>query len=216
MTESAELVAAKDALLEGALPNVLFDGWTRAALKAGAAALDLTDDEIDRRFPGGAAEAMFWLDDWADRRMIEALAALDLTAMKTPQRIAAAVLARLALLAPYREAVGRAMAAKASPSGAVQAARILWRTVDLIWYAAGDTATDFNYYTKRALLASVYSATLLYWLNDRSEGEADTALFLDRRLADIARIPKLKGSLTEAVRRLTGPFQLLRREWDRR
>jgi ubiquinone biosynthesis protein COQ9 len=71
--------------------------------------------------------------------------------------------------------------------------------VSAIWYAAGDTATDFNYYTKRALLAGVYSATVLYWLDDKSEDFAKTWTFLDRRIADVMRVPQVLGALRERL-----------------
>ena len=210
MTVDTEFAADKDRLLEATLPNVLFDGWSLAALKAGAQAIDLPEAEIVRLFPDGGREAALWPDDWADRRMLAALESVDLPALKIRARVATAVQARLEVLAPHREAVRRAIALKASPWGAARAAEIVYRTVDAIWYAAGDTATDFNFYTKRALLAAAYGPTVLYWLNDSSEGAADTFAFLDRRLGEILQIPKLTAGLKRAARHLTGPFEFLR------
>ena len=210
MSSSEDFVTAKDRLLEATLPNVLFDGWSLAALRAGAAAIDLPETAIAELFPGGGTEAALWLDDWADRRMLDALAETDLSVLKVRERVAVAVRARLAALGPHREAVRRALSLKASPWGAARAAEIVYRTVDAIWYAAGDTATDFNFYTKRALLAAAYGPTVLYWLTDTSEDAADTAAFLDRRLADVMKLPKLGDGLKRAVRHLTGPFEFLR------
>jgi ubiquinone biosynthesis protein COQ9 len=211
MSADTDLVAAKDALLEAMLPNVTFDGWSMAGLRAGAERLGLDEAEILRCFPDGPGEAALWLDDWADRRMLDALDGMDLAGMKVRDRVNAAVMARLAALAPYREAVRRAIALKLSPFGAARAARIIYRTVDAIWYAAGDTATDFNFYTKRSLLAAVYAPTMLYWLNDGSEGGADTAAFFQRRLAEVMKLPKLTGQLKKAVGRAAAPFDRLRR-----
>jgi ubiquinone biosynthesis protein COQ9 len=210
MTVTTEFIAAKDRLLEATLPNVLFDGWSLAALKAGARSIDLPETEIAVLFPDGGGEAALWLDDWADRQMLTALEAMDLAALKTHQRVAAAVKARLTALGPHREAVRRAISLKASPWGAAKAAEIVYRTVDAIWYAAGDTATDFNFYTKRGLLAAAYGPTVLYWLNDDSDGSTESFAFLDRRLADVMKIPKVTGGLKRAVRHLTGPFEFLR------
>jgi len=210
MTANAEFVAAKDRLLEATLPNVLFDGWSLAGLKAGALAIDLPEAQIAVLFPDGGTEAALWLDDWADRQMLDALDAIDLKALKVRERVATAVKARLAVLGPHREAVRRAISLKASPWGAAKAAEIVYRTVDAIWYAAGDTATDFNFYTKRALLAAAYGPTVLYWLNDSSEGSAETFAFLDRRLSDVMQIPKLTDGVKRRLKHLTGPFQFLR------
>jgi ubiquinone biosynthesis protein COQ9 len=203
MTSSAhDLAARRDALIEAVLPHVAFDGWSMAALKAGAAELGSSDSEVALLFPEGPGEAACWLDDWADRRMLDQLEAMDLGRLKTRERVAAGVKARLGLLAPYREAVRRAIALRASPTGLVRAAAAVYRTVDAIWYAAGDTATDFNFYTKRGLLAAVYGPTVLYWLNDRSEGSADTWAFLDRRLDDVMKLPRITRNLKKAAGRL--------------
>jgi ubiquinone biosynthesis protein COQ9 len=107
----------------------------------------------------------------------------------------------------HREAVRRALGLLALPHNAPVAATTLWRTVDAIWYAAGDTATDFNYYTKRGLLAGVYSATVLYWLEDRSEGLADTWTFLDRRIGDVMRVPQALGAIRDRLAAFPNPFK---------
>lgn len=208
----SDLIARKDALLEATLPEVTFDGWSLVALRNGAKAAGIAESEIALLFPDGPGEAALWLDDWADRRMLAALGSMDLAEMKVRRRVAAGVEARLTVLAPYREAVRRAIALKATPWGAVRAAQILYRTVDAIWYAAGDTATDFNFYTKRSLLAAVYTPTILYWLNDRSENSGDSFAFLDRRLAEIMKLPQLGGQLRKAAQRAVTPFKLFRRE----
>jgi ubiquinone biosynthesis protein COQ9 len=88
--------------------------------------------------------------------------------------------------------------------------RLLYHTVDDIWYAAGDRATDFSFYTKRATLAAIYAATLLYWLEDSSSDFADTRAFLERRLAGVARIGRVRQQLGTAVERLPNPLRLLR------
>jgi ubiquinone biosynthesis protein COQ9 len=90
------------------------------------------------------------------------------------------------------------------------AIRLLYETVDGIWYAAGDSATDFSFYTKRATLAGIYAATLLYWLEDRSPGFADTRAFLDRRLAEVARIGQARHRFQTTLDRLPNPLRLLR------
>ncbi|HWK44432.1 MAG TPA: COQ9 family protein [Stellaceae bacterium] len=210
-TRDDERIARRDALLEATMPNVPFDGWSVVALAAGAKAIGLDPADVALLFPDGPGEAAAAISDWADRRMLERLAGMDLAAMKVRDRVAAGVRARLDVLEPYREAVRRAMALAASPANAPAAAQAVYRTVDAIWYAAGDAATDFNFYTKRALLAGVYGATVLYWLNDRSEGSADSWAFLDRRLGDIMRLPKLTARLRRTAETLTAPLHVLRR-----
>ena len=203
--------AARDQILLATLAHVAFDGWSRAALKAGVADAGLGPDMALRAFPGGIPDLVGHSADWADRRMLEELAKLDLAAMRVRDRVAAGVKARLQVLAPYREATRRALAYLALPPNVPMVARLTWRTVDAIWYAAGDEAADFNYYTKRGLLAPVYTATVLYWLSDQSEDSAATWAFLDRRLADVMKIPAFTARLKKMLSSLPRPFGPLRR-----
>jgi ubiquinone biosynthesis protein COQ9 len=101
-------------------------------------------------------------------------------------------------MAPHREALRRALAVLAQPRHAPHAARLGWRAADAIWRLAGDTATDLNHYSKRAILVAVYGSTLLAWLDDESEGFADTAGFLDRRIDEVMRFEKAKARLMPA------------------
>jgi len=175
-------------LLQATLPHVVFDGWSERALKAGASDAGIDPAVGQNAFPGGAAEMIEFFSSDIDRQLLERLGSQDLAAMKVRQRIATAVRTRLDLLAPHREAVRRGLVFLALPRNAALGLQCLYRTVDAIWYAAGDTATDYNFYSKRILLAGVYSATLLFWLNDSSKGFAGTWAFLDRRIAEALKV----------------------------
>ena len=139
----------------------------------------------------------------ADEDMVEALAKQDLETLRIRERIALAIRLRIEAVAPHREAVRRAVAVHALPFNAPRALRNLYGTVDAIWTGIGDTSTDFNFYTKRALLAGVYSSTLLYWLDDHSDGFTDTWAFLERRIEDVMRIQKARGRVDGLTARLT-------------
>jgi ubiquinone biosynthesis protein COQ9 len=102
---------------------------------------------------------------------------------------------RLDILLPHREAVRRSLSLLASPINLPLGAKLLYDTVDTLWRAAGDRSTDFNFYTKRGLLAGVYAATTFYWLDDRTEDAEATAAFLDRRLAEVLAIPRLRAGI---------------------
>jgi ubiquinone biosynthesis protein COQ9 len=208
---AGDLQAVRDRILLATLPHVAFDGWTRKALMAGVADARLSPDMALRTFPDGIPELVDHFADWADRRMLAELARQGTAQMRVRDRVAAGVRARLEVLAAHREATRRALAFLALPPNAPLAARLLWRTVDAMWYAAGDNATDFNYYTKRALLSAVYGSTVLCWLADSSEDFADTWAFLDRRIADVMKVPAYKARLKEALTRLPRPWRLRRR-----
>jgi ubiquinone biosynthesis protein COQ9 len=202
-------IAEKDALLLATLVNVPFDGWSIAALRTGARAAGLDEAAAPALFPRGAVEMVEWFSDWADRAMLERLAATDLAAMKIRERVAEGVRARLAALQPHREAARRTLAVLAQPQNAPLALKLIYNTVDAIWYAAGDRATDFNFYTKRALLAAVYGATLLCWLEDRSPDGSVTEAFLARRLDEAIAVPKIVERLRKAADRLPNPLRFL-------
>jgi ubiquinone biosynthesis protein COQ9 len=192
---------ARDAALAALLPNVPFDGWTRRALRTGLASIGEAPDDADQLFPGGAADMIEAFCDWADRRMEQAAAELD-PSLRLHQRVRALIALRLEQNRPYKEAIRRALALLALPGHARLAARCTARTVDAIWHAAGDRSADFSWYTKRAILAAVYGATLLYWLRDTSEEDAATLDFLDRRLAGVANIGAVRRRAEAAIGRL--------------
>jgi ubiquinone biosynthesis protein COQ9 len=198
------------ALIEAMLANVAFDGWSRPALRSAARQVGMPADEALALFPNGAAEFVVCFSLWADLRMLDRLEGAAVEPLRIAERVALAVATRLEILAPWREAVRRALSVLALPQHAPVGLRLLYQTVDAIWYAAGDRATDFSFYTKRATLAALYAATLLYWLDDGSPGFADTRAFLDRRLAGLASIGTARRRFEAAVERLPNPLRLLR------
>ena len=203
--------AQRDAIIRAALPHVPFDGWTQKTLAAAAENAGLGAAAALRLFPGGAKDAVLHFMNLADREMTTDLKARDLAAMKIRERVTFGVRTRLERWTPYREAVRRALALLPLPSVAGGVMRGWYDTVDAIWRAAGDRSTDFNFYTKRGLLAAVYGTTLLYWLDDRSEGCANTWAFLDRRINEVMQFPKLRGRIEERLKMLPDPRRIFAR-----
>ncbi len=202
--------AIRAALLEACLPHVAFDGWTTTMLRHGAKDAGLEWTDVLRACPGGVAHLLDHVNADADRRMIAALEAMDLGAIKVRERITIAVRLRLEQNAAHREAIRRGLAYLALPQHGGLALKCLYRTVNAIWYAAGDTATDYNFYTKRGLLAAVYSATIVYWLADESKDGAPTWAFLDRRIADVMKVPRAMARIRALAATLPDPFGLAR------
>jgi ubiquinone biosynthesis protein COQ9 len=194
-----EIGKARDKILLATLPHVTFDGWTRRSLDAGVAAAGLPREMAFRAFPRGMEDVIGHWSDYSDRRMREGMERLDLDAMRVRDRIATGVRLRIEANNPYRESVRRALSFLALPQNAAIAARNTYNTVNAIWYAAGDTSTDFNFYTKRGLLAPVYVSTVLYWLGDESEGCTATWAYLDRRIDDVMHIPKIQARVKDAI-----------------
>ncbi|CAA7613557.1 COQ9 family protein [Magnetospirillum sp. UT-4] len=189
---AAPFQSVRDRLVLAALPHAVFDGWSARSLAAAARDEGLDPTMAERAFLGGPAAAVDHLVDLADRLMAEEAAGLDLDSMRVPDRVFTLLKLRFERWAPHREAIRRAMALLALPGNAAGAARITWRTADVVWRLAGDRSHDFSWYTRRATLAAVCSATLLYWLDDPSEDSADTWAFLRRRLADVGRVTRAR------------------------
>ncbi len=200
----------KDKILLAALPHVAFDGWSVKALAAGAADAGLGRQDLLHAFPDGVADAIAHWSQWADRRAVEAMESADVAHMRTHQRVAMGVWARLEAMGRWREAARKATAWLAAPRNAPLASRLTYRTCDAIWRAAGDVSTDFNFYTKRGLLGGVVLSTTLYWLRDNSEGNQATSAFLDRRIAEVLRIGGHIGKARAALERFD-PAAMLRR-----
>ncbi|MDR3520638.1 MAG: COQ9 family protein [Acidocella sp.] len=194
--------AKRDELVEALLAQVPFDGWTSRALRHALVSIGEPPDDGPIYFPGGAAEMIAAFCALADERMIAAAQAADLAAYRVPARVRAIIALRFEQNRPYKEAIRRAVSWLAVPTHLPLATKITGATVDAIWHAAGDTSADFNWYTKRGLLAAAYTPTMLYWLRDSSDDDAASLAFLDRRLAGVGRLTSLRHKAEGRLQRL--------------
>lgn len=200
MSETSDLTLDEiRALLAPVLArHAAFDGWRPQAVAMAAAEKGVDAEIAALAFADGAIDM---IDAWfasIDARMIEALPADELATMSIRKKITALVEARLELLAPDREALRRAIASLALPTNAMRAAKLGWRAGDVMWRAAGDTSTDLAHYSKRTTLAALYTATLLVFVDDESEGHADSRAFLARRIDNVMRFEKFKAKVKGA------------------
>jgi ubiquinone biosynthesis protein COQ9 len=183
----------KLALASALADAAVFDGWSDAALKSACQSEGVDFDVARLAFPGGAMDMIAaWIAS-VDAAMFLALLPERLGAMKVRERIRSLVLARLEAIAGREEALRRALAIMAMPQNVVRASKLGWASADAMWRLAGDTATDYNHYTKRAILAGIYAATLAVFVEDESEGKSETHAFLDRRIEGIMRFEKTKA-----------------------
>lgn len=192
MIAPPERSAERDAAVDALLPRVPAQGWTMAGLRGALRDIGADPEDAELLFPDGSRDMIEAFIDLADRRMEADAAEAALHELRVPERVRAVIALRLKRNREHKEAVRRAVSVLAWPGNAALSARCAGRTIDAIWHAAGDRAADFSWYTKRATLAGVYTATLLYWLHDDSEDDEATLAFLDRRLADVGRIGKLR------------------------
>lgn len=197
----------KDRLLEAALMHVPFDGWSDTTFDA--AVEDTAIDPVLARAlcPRGAVDLALAYHQHGDKLMVERMKSADLSEMRFRDRIAAAIRFRLEAVED-KELVRRGMTLFSLPQYAPDGAKAIWGTCDLIWNTLGDTSEDFNWYTKRSTLSAVYSATVLYWLGDESEGHQNSWEFLDRRIENVMQFEKLKAGLKKNPF-LKGPMSAL-------
>jgi ubiquinone biosynthesis protein COQ9 len=198
----ATLDEIRAALAPALAQNAAFDGWSHEAIDIAAGMYGIDEEVARLAFPGGAADMIAAWFASIDQAMIAAVPDERLATMKIRDRIATQVEARLDALAPDREALRRALAILAMPQNALRAAKLGWHAADLMWRRAGDTATDYNHYTKRTILSGVYAATITVFLDDESDDFADTRAFLQRRIDGILRFEKAKANLVKRRERM--------------
>jgi ubiquinone biosynthesis protein COQ9 len=193
MTDPSPLEQLRRKLALAVGENAVFDGWSRAAVDSAAQQLGIDPVQARLAMPKSQSGMIDVYIQEVDRGLEAYFTPERLSKLKIREKIRAMIWRRLEIMEPAREAVRRALAILAMPQNVPLALRIGWRTADRMWRIAGDTSTDFNHYTKRMTLGAVYGSTLLVWLDDKSEGWADTAAFLDRRIDDVMKIEKFKA-----------------------
>lgn len=201
----------KSQLLDAALMHVAFDGWSEATFQAAVRDADVESAMARAVCPRGAVDLAIAYHKRGDAVMVERLKTEDLSDMKFRDKIAAGVRFRIEAVTD-KEAVRRGTTLFALPTHAADGAKLVWGTADHIWTTLGDTSDDVNWYTKRATLSGVYSATVLYWLGDTSPDNAATWDFLDRRIDDVMQIEKMKAHVRDSPtlsKLMAGPNWLL-------
>lgn len=202
MAEPTPLQAIAEQMALGVGENAVFDGWTQKAVDTTARQLGIDQNLARLAFPKDQPGMIDAYIAAVDRAMAAHFTPDRIAGLKIRERIRELVWFRLETMGPAREAVRSALSILAMPQNAVQGLSIGWRSADWMWRLAGDTATDFNHYTKRLTLSTLYASTLLAWLDDQSEGWMETSAFLDRRIADVMRFEKWKAEWRgNAIRR---------------
>ncbi|TMM52880.1 COQ9 family protein [Sulfitobacter sabulilitoris] len=202
---------AKNDLLDAALKHVAFEGWSPATFEDAVRDTGIDAGVARAVCPRGALDLAVAYHKRGDAQMVQRIRDASFDGMKFRDKIAAAVRIRLDLIAD-KELARRGSTLFALPHHAAEGSALIWGTADAIWTALGDTSDDVNWYTKRATLSAVYSATLLYWLGDSSTDNEATWAFLDRRIDNVMQIEKLKAHVRDSPtlsRLMAGPNWLL-------
>lgn len=193
MADATPLEAVRAQLALAVGENAVFDGWTDKAVDSAAGQLGVDAAVARLAFPKDQPGKIDAYIAAVDAAMEQHFTPELVASRKVRERIRELVWFRLQAMGPAREAVRSGLAILAMPQNALHGLQIGWRSADLMWRIAGDTATDFNHYTKRLTLSALYATTLLAWLDDQSEGWMETQAFLDRRITDVMRFEKWKA-----------------------
>lgn len=188
----------RDAILAEVLKAAAFDGFTPLALERAARAAGRSKADLAAAFPGGTTEMLRWWSHRADAAAAAAAGERREPPLKIREKVAAGIEGRIAFLRPHKEAARRAAAYLALPHNAPEAARLVWATADAIWRAMGDPSTDFNFYSKRAILSGVWSSTFARWLADDSVDEVATKAFLAARIDNVMQFEKFKARVRDS------------------
>lgn len=188
--QASKKADTRDTILRHLLPNIPFDGWTDEALQRAAKACKISPEKLDQAFPQGVTDAVAYFFHWATARMAEKITPRTLQGLRVRDKVTLCVRTRLELLAGYKEATSSALTYMAKPPRALHMPKMVWETADVIWKLAGDTSADYNKYTKRIILSGVLGATTLYWLNDTSDHNEKTWVFLDKRIDNALSVGK--------------------------
>ena len=203
----------RDRWLTALLPEAATSGWTAAAMRRSAEQAELTEGEQALAAPNGVTDLIDHYFDQSADQMLDSIASETLSTLRMHERVAACLMAWLEVMSPHKQAVGKAAGRGLAPWGAGAAVKRVWSIADTIWEAAGDTATDYNRQTKRALLSAVIPSIVLHWLDHEDPVALET--FIQRRLQQAMKVgragSKIVGpvlDLVEQVRARRNPRDL--------
>jgi ubiquinone biosynthesis protein COQ9 len=189
----------RDQILLAALPMVETHGWTWKVVIDAASACKIQNGLETSIFPNGIVDVVAHFSDYTDRQMLKKLSKLPSSSLRSKDKVRVAVMTRYDVLENHKGAVKAASAFWAIPAHLIQGQRVLWRSSDRIWTWAGDTSTDYNRQTKRAMLSSILMGTTMVWIGDESENYIVTQAFLDRRLENVMEIGRAIGTMKKVV-----------------
>lgn len=195
MHQAETLDALRVQLAPAIADAAAFDGWTADAVAQAASLAGVAPELAAFAFRDGQMAMITAWVHHVDAEMARTTPAASLAGLPIRERIRRLVMARLDAVAGREEALARALAIMALPRNLAATARLGWHSADAMWRLAGDTATDYNHYTKRATLGALYAATLQVFAGDRTPDKATTRAFLDRRIEGVMRFEKAKAQL---------------------
>ncbi len=206
-TETDWAATTEQSLLDETLKLAPIHGWTQRTATLAGKAVGMSAAETELLIPHGPADLAALLSARHDARALGELAEIHASNLKIRDRIQRAVMARLDAAAVDEPATRRWMGYLALPTGLTLGARLAWQSADALWRWAGDTATDENHYSKRAILAGILSSAMALRM---TSGRQEAADYVARRIENVMAFEKWKATtsfrpetwLTQVAKRL--------------
>ncbi|MCC8417593.1 MAG: COQ9 family protein [Rickettsia endosymbiont of Bryobia graminum] len=165
---------------------LVFDEWDNKLLEEAETRCGFAKGYSSIIFPNGLSEIIDFLEDQYDQKMLNLLAN-QILPDKIRDRIDLALRIRIKDCT-HKLVLLRNSCYFTNPINNLHAMKIAWRTCDLIWRYAGDKSMDYNYYTKRSLLFSAYTTSIIYYIQDNSDNNIETDKYITDSLSGIIAI----------------------------
>ena len=172
---------------------VLEKGLTKNSLENISKRYGLDINETELLFPEGNIDFIKFTLEQLNHDLEEYCKKIDLIRLPVHKRIRKVLLSKISLMNKnklfYRSIFLNLLIPKKNFSLSNQ----LYKSVDQIWFIAGDSSTDFNFYTKRLILSGIYSRVILFFFNNKDQEELEN--ILDESLKRVSKIPEIKSKL---------------------
>ncbi|MCT4635893.1 MAG: COQ9 family protein [Rickettsiales bacterium] len=188
-------------ILTDFLKNAPFDRWSYSNLKKSAEDCGFSEGYTELLFPKGIKSLTEYFHQLMNKQMEEEYLKGPIPS-KISDKIAWLIELKLKAYSSYRLAIPSLMQYNLIPINICQSQKFIWQSCSRMWYLAGDNSTDYNHYTKRAILEYVYSTSLMFWLSDESPNYIDTKEFIAKKIKQVLGIGKWKESALRFFRKL--------------
>ena len=172
---------------------IAIEGLTSTTFNKISLKYDLNISELNLLFPDGRNDLLKFALEQLNRELEEYCKKIDLIRLPVHKRIKKILLSKIYLMNKEKQFYKKIFLNLLLPSKSISLPAQLYKSIDQIWFIAGDTSVDFNFYTKRLILAGIYSRIILFFFNNEDHKELED--LLDLNLKRVAKIPELKSKL---------------------
>ena len=181
-------------------------GWSENLFDILSNKSSYTCKEIYDLFPEGYLSIVQIYLEEINEKMTKESEKINLIRLKTHERIRELCILRLNIMAKEKDLVSKTFLHLLLPHNYKFSSKNLYKTVDQIWFLAGDNSTDFNFYSKRMILASIYTSTMIHFINN--DNMDDTLFLLNKLLRRVSKIPQIKSNINNFIKIIPQIFKL--------